>query len=568
MKNQTAGKMITKRIKSASVHLKKSAVLIVRRLKNPEETSKKATDKKRPATEAAKNAAGQARNKGKRRTQTEDNPIFEFIGTLLLWKDSLLKNEDKKLQSKSMEERRKYVFRQRMILAGVGALLGLYLIGVFWHIFHLQKNTVVNGVKVGGMNASAAIEAMQQAAGDYSIEIEGPDGSTEVFSSASLNLKVSGKEGIRTVLKKQSAFNWLLGGLFRKEYKADVQTQYDEEALDQYLANSKFLDEEQMIAPQDAALVEASDGSVFIADELEGTTIRVDAAKAGIKEAVGNYRREISLKPYQVQPQVRKDSESLAQRMEQWNGYLKAAGLTFSFPKEKVILNSKKIAALLQDDGTSVTVSYNLVAALVSEWKAEYDTYRNKFKFKTHSQEEVTIMPWGSYGYQLNEEDTAKELIDYIEKGDSGTHDVRWYKKGNSLENMGLGKNYVEISIDEQHLWVYRDGKVVVDTDIVTGNPNKDENGRSHETYLGCYSIEKKMKDVTLGTLDVQGYASPVSYWVPFNGGQGLHDAPWRDVFGGRIFKSNGSHGCVNCPKEIMGTIYKNVEIGDAVIVY
>ena len=71
-----------------------------------------------------------------------------------------------------------------------------------------------------------------------------------------------------------------------------------------------------------------------------------------------------------------------------------------------------------------------------------------------------------------------------------------------------------------------------------------------------------------LGALDTQGYANPVSFWMPFDGGRGLHDAPWRDAYGGNIYVTNGSHGCVNIPYDKMAVIYNNLQIGHAVVVY
>ena len=63
-------------------------------------------------------------------------------------------------------------------------------------------------------------------------------------------------------------------------------------------------------------------------------------------------------------------------------------------------------------------------------------------------------------------------------------------------------------------------------------------------------------------------YSSHVSFWMPFNGGQGLHDATWRSSFGGSIYRGSGSHGCVNCPYSTAAVLYKYVEEGFPVIVY
>ena len=59
-----------------------------------------------------------------------------------------------------------------------------------------------------------------------------------------------------------------------------------------------------------------------------------------------------------------------------------------------------------------------------------------------------------------------------------------------------------------------------------------------------------------------------VDYWVPFDGQIGLHDSSWRDEYGGDIYLTDGSHGCINTPLEAMATIYDHLTVGTIVIVY
>ena len=55
---------------------------------------------------------------------------------------------------------------------------------------------------------------------------------------------------------------------------------------------------------------------------------------------------------------------------------------------------------------------------------------------------------------------------------------------------------------------------------------------------------------------------------MPFNGNIGIHDASWRNSFGGNIYKSNGTHGCVNTPQYLAKTIYEEIESGVPIICY
>ncbi len=118
---------------------------------------------------------------------------------------------------------------------------------------------------------------------------------------------------------------------------------------------------------------------------------------------------------------------------------------------------------------------------------------------------------------------------------------------------------YIEVSIAQQHMWFYEKGKLVLDTDVVTGNKG------NNDTPTGTYSIESRARDTTL-TGD--GYSSFVNYWMGFYGGYGIHDASWRSSFGGDIYQGNGSHGCVNTPYEKVKKIYERTDYGTPVYVY
>ena len=123
-----------------------------------------------------------------------------------------------------------------------------------------------------------------------------------------------------------------------------------------------------------------------------------------------------------------------------------------------------------------------------------------------------------------------------------------------------VGDTYVEVSLDDQHMWYIVDGDVYLESDCVTGNYG------TADTPKGYYSVNAKISPCTLKGDD---YTSYVTYWMPFiGGGWGLHDADWRSSFGGSIYKGNGSHGCVNLPPSIAKEMYAVIEVGTPVIVY
>ena len=116
----------------------------------------------------------------------------------------------------------------------------------------------------------------------------------------------------------------------------------------------------------------------------------------------------------------------------------------------------------------------------------------------------------------------------------------------------------VVIDLSDQRLWLYEDNDLLLSTSVVTGT-NDDP------TRKGLFEIYKKQTDRYLTGED---YHVHVDYWMPFDGGIGMHDASWRKKFGGNIYVKDGSHGCVNMPKNITDDIYDEVEVGTKVLVH
>lgn len=128
-----------------------------------------------------------------------------------------------------------------------------------------------------------------------------------------------------------------------------------------------------------------------------------------------------------------------------------------------------------------------------------------------------------------------------------------------------LPTNYIEVDISEQNIVYHIDNQILVDSDIVTGHKG------INDTRIGMFEIYSRETSRYLTGRDKEGnitYRSYVDYWMPFDGGIGLHDAQWRSEFGGDIYINSGSHGCVNLPFEVAKTIYENSEVGTKVLVH
>ena len=234
--------------------------------------------------------------------------------------------------------------------------------------------------------------------------------------------------------------------------------------------------------------------------------------------------------------------------------------ITYRFGDMQEVLGGDEISGWLIDlpDG-SVSVNETPAKEYVASLAKKYDTFGQTRKFKTHSGEEINVSG-GDYGYWMDRVSTRQELIDQILTGQSAEMVPVYYGTALVYGADDIGDTYVEINLGDQHLWVYKEGSVINESDFVSGCLFK-----GNETPGGTYGITYKERDATLVG---QGYESSVKYWMPFNGNIGMHDASWRNSFGGHLYYMNGSHGCINLPPSIAGTFYSYVRTGMPVVVF
>ncbi len=125
----------------------------------------------------------------------------------------------------------------------------------------------------------------------------------------------------------------------------------------------------------------------------------------------------------------------------------------------------------------------------------------------------------------------------------------------------GLGDTYIEIDLAAQKAYMYQNYQRVWESSIVSGNVSS-----GNSTPEGVYALNGNKARNTV--LTGANYASRVSYWMPFiRNSIGLHDATWRRSFGGNIYKSSGSHGCINLPLGNAKALYSIAGVGTPVIV-
>ena len=341
-------------------------------------------------------------------------------------------------------------------------------------------------------------------------------------------------------------------------YQIVAGTRFEEEAFRQAVGELACLDGGQK---SQNAWIEMTEDGYQIHPEVCGTQVDAQMLEEQIRSAVSNQRSFLNLEESgcYAPPAVTADSPEIAelsQKLDRWLG----AQVTYVFGPESEQVDSKALAGFVTLDGLEASLNPEAVAAWVEELAGKRDTYGQERKFKSTLRGIITVKG-GNFGWQIDQETESLALLEHVEAGAVLEKEPAYLHTGNAWSsNYDIGDTYVEVDMGAQRMWVYKDGKAVVDTDVVTGDMR-----RNRGTPAVVASIQYKARNAVLRG---PGYATPVKYWMPFYGGCGIHDASWRRKFGGEIYQTDGSHGCVNTPPEAAKTVFETVDAGTPVILY
>ncbi len=450
----------------------------------------------------------------------------------------------------------------KIAFASLGAVLILaYIVVAFYFGGHFYSGSSIYGIDCSRKTSEQVKNEVKDKIGDYVLTVEGRNGISDKITAAQINLQYHDENGIEKEMRRQHSYVWPAMMLFGKSNDLQIGTVYDRENMDSVLKQMNSFLPGNVVAPRDAYRGDTEEGYEVV-PEVMGTTLNYDKTKEVIMQALDQGAVSVSLeeKGCYIDPVVYQDDPELNAEVEELNALLKAR-ITYDFSDRQEVVDASVIKNwIFQDENGAYYIDDAYIWDYVEELAEKYDTFGRDRVFYTSIGTTVNLTG-GDYGWCIDQGATGEYLINAVHEGRVETIEPEYIYTGMSREENDIGGTYVEICISRQEMWCYQDGYLIVDTPVVTGNPNK-----GNGTPTGSvWAIDAKMTDYVLKG---EGYAAPVDYWMPFNGDIGIHDMQNRAYFGGSIYLSNGSHGCVNTPYTEAQTIYNIVSIGTPVIVY
>ena len=214
-------------------------------------------------------------------------------------------------------------------------------------------------------------------------------------------------------------------------------------------------------------------------------------------------------------------------------------------------------AQKLSTDGI---VGANTCGKLNSSYLANNIYIISKFtSIRESASESAKEVAFAKYGIVFKVYETLGDW--YKIKYDNNYH----YVKASEVDTTGI-----IIDKSEQSLKYYENGKLKIDTIVITGNKS------THNTRTGKFYIAYKERGRYLnGT-------TYVDYWMRFDKGNGLHDANyhysnkigadvgWRsesEFYDANRYNGNGSHGCINMLNNDAKALYESAKLKTLVIV-
>ena len=400
---------------------------------------------------------------------------------------------------------------------------------------------------------------MKKSINDYKLQIIERDEKIEEILGKDIGLQYNEKNSISNVQDRQASLKWIVGLIKKQNYNIGDLVDYNNVNLNNKIKELDCLNKD-IIEPKNVGF-KYSNGSYELIEEVYGNKVKKEKLYEAIENSIlnGEVKIDLNEKLCYENPEYTVNSEKAMIAKDILNKYV-STKITYLFGDKSEVLDGSRINEWLSvDDNLEVIINEKSVKDYVLELSAKYNTVGIARNFKSSTGKMVEVKG-GYYGWKINYVAETRMLLENIKLGAILEKEPIYTQKGLNRDEDDIGDTYVEINLTSQHLWFYKDGKLIAQGDVVTGDP-----GKGYSTKLGTYMLNYKQKEATLRG---PNYEAKVTYWMPFNGNIGIHDASWRYSFGGKIYKGNGTHGCVNSPSYLAKTIFQNIDEGTPVICY
>ncbi len=425
-------------------------------------------------------------------------------------------------------------------------------------------NTTMNGLDCSALSIDEANRVLSAKWNSREFVINTKGQPPEILSDINFEYKIAASAKDALVHSCLNPLFWWIAKEYHS-FHADMQiTKTNSEFVNQFNSLDLIINSNNSSNKTTNAYIDMSTPQLPIVAEVYGNNIDQEKLLHEILSTIetGTFEIDIIESDFYVTPTVFSDDSGLLAKQEFYREYLSFT-ITYDFGYNQEVMSPEDLTNIISYQNGKVFVHSDKVSEYIKNLAGKYDSGGISRSFVANGTK-VSVYG-GDYGYLIDQAAEIKWLTEALQNGKSATRVPKYIPTERSRSSIQYGTSYVEIDLTKQHLWIYRNGVLVLSTPVVTGNVAKET-----PTPAGSYHIFYMQRNRVLKGDDWDGtkYETPVAYWMAFNRGVGLHDAPWRRSFGGSIYRANGSHGCINMPPYMARAAYSLVSIGYPVFVH
>ncbi|MDO5701953.1 MAG: L,D-transpeptidase family protein [Lachnospiraceae bacterium] len=467
--------------------------------------------------------------------------------------------------------------KKRMNIGGQVAIIffvAVFAGGALYYAHEYQKwlgkflpNTTVNGIDYSGMTAEEAEARFAQTYKGLHLTIEEMGGAEETINFEDIDYRYTTADTWDQLIKGQNYALWFMSCSRPTALSTKEGFTFDDEKLVKIVKDLKVVTDPDIVDPKDAKIMKGSDG-YYIEEAVDGNRVKEDRLIEEVRNAVNEGRQKINLEELKLykKASVYEDDEDLLERFAVID---KAQNTEIKMSMEGntyVVLDKSTFLPWMSYESGKVVFDGDEIYAYTADLAKKYNTIGTKREFKTTKGDVLTVggTDYDNYGYQMNVSESAALITKALESSTSQLIALAWDHYALARDEGGksdFGDTYIEVSLDQQHMWYYVDGELQLDTDIVSGTATP-----KRATPTMVVQVLDKKKDHTMKGSYGESHADYAL--VIQESGILIHDSDWRDEYGDDIWLYDGSHGCINTPIRAMRELYDMAEISTPVIIY
>lgn len=467
-------------------------------------------------------------------------------------------------------------FNHRIPVIAGGSILVLliviYIAGCVYFSSHYLPNTTVNGKDVSLKSSNELANEMSSAVQNYTAHISG-DGVNLTLSGSDVNLALDVDTYIDASRKQVISPLWPIAPFSKQTYLVNEGISLDESKLKSLVTPQiDKVNKNSTPTTNATAAYDSDTGDYVTVPEALGTELDPTTTLSSVATSVKGLNDTITLGDSElVQPTVSAGDPKFGEALRALRSYPDLSIDLIMGGESVQTLDSDLIKTWLTiKDDFSITADPDAVAYYTRFTLSSKLDSVGAYRTYTRPDGKKIQINDGTYGWSIDGIALAELIVDSIDAKSSDEIEVPCISTANVYDPGGAdwGGRYIDVDLTEQYARMYDGGSLVWESLCVSGG-----SAEGNDTVTGVFAIEDKRSPEKLIGLDSNGdgepdYENDVTYWMPFFGGYGLHDATWRYTFGGDEYLYNGSHGCVNLPYDAAEMLYFTVEVGDAVIVH